>query len=392
MEPDKHSHAKKRKHKKSFIQRAKKHCKKGNHGKGSYLDEDTFQYFLRVLDVVQENNFTNEEDKDLAYNNLTSGLLQSLLFATKASSKKETKKLISQLLDDCFTRVGENSKKEDGVKNKKKISDDPQILAVFENVAAAHLLEAALSVAEKKSLTQIYARCFINQMVLLSKTSSSNFAVQRLLDNCSQKEEFDEMYNEMENHLEEILASGNTGVLLSLATGCRRLVTKQGSFQQSLMKALHCFEPNERQSQLAPLTLRLQTFEQQDSDNIRIHLHGSLILQALLYFNKPIKTVDSIVEMKQADLKKYVALACSKHGSRSLDAIWEAASLKHKCMIMDDLANNSAILNSDQFGSIISSKYNLSLYTHRKEDWKDAQKKENRTKELFADIIGDAKK
>ena len=84
-------------------------------------------------------------------------------------------------------------------------------------------------------------------------------------------------------------------------------------------------------------------------------------------------------------------LACTKHGSRSLDAIWDAATLKQKILIMDELSTKEPILNSDHFGSILSTNYCLSLYKHKPNEWKDAQGKEFRKKKLFADIIGDSK-
>lgn len=83
-----------------------------------------------------------------------------------------------------------------------------------------------------------------------------------------------------------------------------------------------------------------------------------------------------------------MALACTKHGSRSLDAIWDVANLKQKILVMDELSAKEPILNNNQYGSILASKYCLSLYKHRQNEWKDLQGKEFRKKKLFADIIG----
>lgn len=88
----------------------------------------------------------------------------------------------------------------------------------------------------------------------------------------------------------------------------------------------------------------------------------------------------------------FVTLACTKHGSRCLDAIWNAATLKQKILIMDELSTKEAILNSDRYGSILSTNYCLSLYKHTPNEWKDLQGKEFRKKQLFADIIGDLRK
>jgi nucleolar protein 9 len=87
-----------------------------------------------------------------------------------------------------------------------------------------------------------------------------------------------------------------------------------------------------------------------------------------------------------------VVLACTKHGSRSLDAIWDVTNLKQKILIMDELSPKEPILNSDQYGSILSSKYCLSLYKHRQDEWKDLQGKEFRKRKLFANIIQDSGK
>ena len=88
----------------------------------------------------------------------------------------------------------------------------------------------------------------------------------------------------------------------------------------------------------------------------------------------------------------FVALACTKHGSRSLDAIWNAATLQQKILIMEELSTKEHILISDQYGSILSSNYCLSLYKHAPNEWQDLQEKEFLKKKLFVDIIGDSKK
>ena len=88
----------------------------------------------------------------------------------------------------------------------------------------------------------------------------------------------------------------------------------------------------------------------------------------------------------------FVTLACAKHGSRSLDAVWDAATLKQKILIMDELSAKEHILNSDHYGSILSANYCVSVYKHTPNEWKDLQGKEFRKKKLFADIIGDTKK
>lgn len=52
----------KRKRKKTFLSNARKYGKKGYYGRGSQLDADTYQYFVRILEAYKE-GFPSEEDK-----------------------------------------------------------------------------------------------------------------------------------------------------------------------------------------------------------------------------------------------------------------------------------------------------------------------------------------
>lgn len=53
---------KNRKRKKNFLSNARKYAKKGTFGRGSHLSEDTYQYFVRVLEIYKE-GFPSEEEK-----------------------------------------------------------------------------------------------------------------------------------------------------------------------------------------------------------------------------------------------------------------------------------------------------------------------------------------
>lgn len=199
---------------------------------------------------------------------------------------------------------------------------------MFESSAAVRLLEAAIINASPKNFTQIYAKCFINHLAVLSKHRLANFSVQKLLDCCKEKIEFEGMFDELEGHLEEILKSRNTGVILSLAEACKRHSAKQGSFQKMLMRALHCLEPKERQGLLAPLTLSLATYEEKATFNkVVIQLHGSLILQTLLYFNKPIQAVNSLLDMNTGDLKSVLT---DQKGCHVMDALMKSEFVGEK--------------------------------------------------------------
>lgn len=61
---------KNRKRKKNFLQNARKYGKKGNYGRGSHIDEDVYNYFVRSLEVYKE-GFANDEEKSKFQNYLT---------------------------------------------------------------------------------------------------------------------------------------------------------------------------------------------------------------------------------------------------------------------------------------------------------------------------------
>lgn len=52
----------KRKRKKSFLKNARKYAKKGCYGRGSQLDADTYQYFVRIMEAYKE-GFPSEDEK-----------------------------------------------------------------------------------------------------------------------------------------------------------------------------------------------------------------------------------------------------------------------------------------------------------------------------------------
>jgi len=256
------------------------------------------------------------------------GLLESLLFVIKETDDKLTQKLISKLLNECFTVRNEAQDELEKSKDKSSTSDEKAILSVFEDAASVHLLEAAIINASSKMFTKIYAECFINHLAVLSQHRSANFAVQTLLNCCKEKTEFEGMFSELEEHLEEILKSRKTAVILSLAQACKRHSTKQGSFQKMLMRALHCLEPKERQGLLAPLTLSLATYEEQaNSNKLVIQLYGSLILQTLLSFNKPIQAVNSLLDMNTGDLKSVLT---DQKGCHIMDAFMKSEFVGEK--------------------------------------------------------------
>lgn len=175
-----------------------------------------------------------------------------------------------------------------------------------------------------------------------------------------------------------------------------------------------------------PLAARSITYEEFEATkrggrSVPLHLQGSLIRQAILQFNKPIKIVNSLFAMDGDDVAALLSdakssrildafmgeksrdklakhlkghwftLACGTHGSRCLDKIWQYSKDNQKMHIMEELAGAGEAMNSTKTGRLISSKLNVPLFARNKKDWSEARGKEEKTKALFADIIGNKK-
>lgn len=111
--------------------------------------------------------------KDLPYNQLTSGLLQILLQAIHKLDIKLLRSVQKKLLEESFEVKSDGNKLPD----------------VFDSKPATMLLETSINLATSKMYTQIYAKCFIGNLEVLAKKRESNFTVQKLLNNCSEKTE-----------------------------------------------------------------------------------------------------------------------------------------------------------------------------------------------------------
>ncbi|XP_063975128.1 nucleolar protein 9 [Diachasmimorpha longicaudata] len=342
---------------------------------------------------------------------LTSGLLQTYIVTLKDVDAKLTRSIIKKIISECF-----NENSEDSLSN------------IFDTESSLRLLETCLASADIKMYGKIFKMLFAGHLKELSLMKSANFTVQRLMDHCPTKEDFETIFTEISEYFSDILERQHTGVLSSLANACLRLQAKQGPFVSVVSKELHCDEPTERQLFLVPLASRLVTFEQlesarKQSRTIPLHLHGSLILQAILQFNKPIKIVNSIFSIDGNELAAlfsdpkgsrildafmdskfvgeksrdklakqlkghWVTLACGTHGSRCLDKIWQYSKDNQKIHIMEELAAAGEAMNSTKTGRLISTKLNVSLFARNRKEWSEARGKEEKAKALFANIIG----
>ncbi|XP_013109042.2 nucleolar protein 9 [Stomoxys calcitrans] len=383
---------------------------------------------------------------DFPYQEHSSALMGVLCIALKVIDKNMLKHFGKKILMEALLKAEETGDEEkekkieisdeeteeepkEGIKGNKESQESSEVAQtklpkVFQYQCSVILLETLLTVAGPKLLTQLYAMLFANKMALLAKEPSSNFAVQRLLQNIKEKDDFENVFQELHEHTEELLKIGHTGVIAALSSACLRLQTKQGQFISALQSALHVSGDKEKMKSFLLCLIKLKPFEilQQDKTAF-VHLHGSLVIQDILRFNKPIFMVncmletsadyvvsvfntpngshicDAFLESKFIGEKSreklikhlegfYVDLAITKFGSRVIESCFAAASEPQKARIVKELADKSNMLKGTPFGKLIYHKLRVETYRLSADQWKASlQQKESKVTQLFKDII-----
>lgn len=300
---------------------------------------------------------------------------------------------------------------------------DKNMPSVFTSEPGIRCLETLIQISGPKLFTQIYAMLFCGRLVKLSTKRLTNFSVQKLLDRVKEKEEFEAIFDELEASIEQLLQIGHTGVVSSLAHACLRLCTRQGPFMKALQSALDCVQPKEKSDKFAMLILKLKPYDVAMADRSNfIHIHGAIILQAMLQFNKPIKLVQCILDTSNEILTEifcspkgshvidafmdskavgeksrekmirhmhecYLQMAISKHGSWAVEKLFNCASDAQKVRIVKELSEKQNQLNGSPFGRLLNHKFNIDTYRLSPEQWRNSFKKDSKVDRLFKDIL-----
>ncbi|CRK95955.1 CLUMA_CG009398, isoform A [Clunio marinus] len=332
---------------------------------------------------------------ELAFAETSSVILQTLCKSLKnLENQDETiKKLIKKVMKESFKDESEESTESEDMK-------------AFSSPSSLRLLETMMECCEVKLLHRIYKKYFKQKFMELCESRELNFAVQRLIDalKIESKEIFEEIFNTLSPEITKLLQIGHTGVVLSLCKACERLGVKQGQFIQSLLKSLDCSADKANKCifpiiYLTPLTVL------ESQEDVEITLHGSLILQHIFQFNKPIKIIQSLLEMKPQDIANifcdqkgsriadayleskfigeksreklvkslegmYLKMALSKNGSHVLEKFYNLSSDSQKEVIVRELSERMNQLNSSVSGRIINYKFSVECYTRNINQWK----------------------
>lgn len=376
---------------------------------------------------------------DFPYNELSSGLIQSLCSALGRHDKSSLKHLGKRLLGESFKGNAKNEANGDAEFDEKLIIDveqngaesensvetaiDKTLPHVFTTEPSIRCLELLITVAGPKLLINIYTDLFQGRLLQLSTMKSANFAVQKLLAKVKTQDLFDPIFDELSTEIEEILQIGHTGVVHEMAQACLRLSLKQGPFVQQFQTALDCAASKEKNDKFVLATLKLKPYKVllDDKSNF-VHLHGALILQAMLKFNKPIKLVQCLLNMKNSELAEifssqkgshvvdafiesgfigeksrerlikqlegcYLDMAISRSGSWAVEKLFNSAPDQQKARIVKELAENITRLHGSPSGRLLNSKFRVDTYRVSPEQWRTAFNKGSKAEKLFKNIL-----
>ncbi|XP_006835449.1 PREDICTED: nucleolar protein 9 [Chrysochloris asiatica] len=318
------------------------------------------------------------------------------------------------------------------------------LLLFLRDQTSSRLLEQVLLVLEPPRLQSLFEDHFQEQLQALAAHPIANFPLQRLLDAVTTPELLSPVFEELSPALEAVLAQGHPGVVVALVGACRRVGAHQAQVLQLLLKAFHCAEPSSRQVACVPLFATLMAYEvyyelmeeeeavpaehQVEKAEARplgeVTVLGSLLLQHLLHFSTPglvlrslgaltgpqllslaqspagshvfdaVLTSPSVTRKQRRRLLQilkgqYVALACSRHGSRVLDAIWNGAALGARKEIAAELGERNQELIRDPFGHHVARNVALTTFLKRREAWEQQQGTVAKRRRVLNSILED---
>ncbi|XP_054739383.1 uncharacterized protein LOC129245325 [Anastrepha obliqua] len=371
---------------------------------------------------------------DFPYQEHSSALLGTICIALRATDKQLLKHFGKKILMDAFIKTEQSEEEEekkqeldkDDENESKENVNTVQLPKVFAYQSAVILLETLLTVAGAKLFTQLYAMLFSGRISQLAKTRLTNFAVQKLLQNIKEKEDFENVFNELGSDVEELLKIGHTGVVEALSGACLRLGLKQAQCIVALQTALHTPASDKQKAKtFFHCVIKLKPYEVAQTDKSGfVHLHGSLIVQHILRFNKPIFLVNCILETPAEQLATifntpngshivdaflqskyigeksreklirhmdgfYVDLAITKFGSRVVESCFAAAQESQKSHIVKELADKVNMLKGTPFGRLLYNKFRVETFRLSATQWKASlhANKEQKVDKLFKDII-----
>ncbi|XP_072524435.1 nucleolar protein 9 [Salminus brasiliensis] len=307
------------------------------------------------------------------------------------------------------------------------------LLVFMKDQACSRLIQTVFQTSHKVLLRDIYKNHLRNQLMPLALHQFANYPVQTLTAASAKYKVFLKVFDELVEGFEAILAAGHMGIIVQLAESCVHREERQAKMLQNLLQAFHCNQPVTRYVSCLPLFLSLLTYEvfyslgpaegdaaPQLQRPLSVCYHGSRLVQALASFKDRTVLMNSLHSLSPADLLTlgtdqtgshalqalitsssdkgkgkilrkleglYAQLACSRYGSRLLEAVWNSSTISQKQSIAEQLVPSETQLRSDQFARHVWGKCSLTNFQKRRAAWLEIQTGESKKRKMFSDIL-----
>nr|KAG5704498.1 hypothetical protein BaRGS_003809 [Batillaria attramentaria] len=402
----------------------------GRKAKG-YLPEDTLRYYRHVSDALTE-GFESEELKNVFLNNAFRQLSEEVV---QVAQNQTVSRIIETLASHA--KPSHLCKLFVALTADLSVAFLDRVPDMAQNQVGSYLLEVVFRLSSPDLLREVFTSVLKGRLLYYAIHPVANYVLQRFISYLKDKGLMEEVFDELSKVVEDILAVGHLGLITSLADACRRLHLKQEEFVTvgTLMEAFHCKEPEHRQQAFPKLVSSFTAYEvyfKVDEDTGKaeeetaltgpVNMHGSLLLQQLLQFDKPKFVAPAIAALKPAEvcvlccdpagshvmdvffsshtvleknkdilLKKLKGLlmevACTKNGSRCLESIWKSLNVKQRTRIAEELAESEARLRSDRFGHFLHHNLAIPQFVQRRQLWLEQQGAQSKRKRMMAELL-----
>ncbi|GBN88285.1 Nucleolar protein 9 [Araneus ventricosus] len=354
----------------------------------SVVLESTPKFFCKFLKKMSKTLLTIEGIVDYVTDSSSATVIETLLCILKKRIPKRCKKLISGLATNVFSERNDNG-----------------IPKAFTHRNCSFVVEKMFEAADEELQQHLWNEYFTDSLESLVTHSVGNFIIQRLFDVVESKALFELMNEKVGTVFGKILSCRYYGLFISIAGACNRLKTQQAQFMKNIMHSLQCLEPEEKQIQLVS---RLLGFQVSDQPKISICLQGSLLVQAILKFQKPIKVVNSVLNMKPQELGHLarhmqgchvlnaflssstvgekskdkliqslkpciIDIASDRNGSLTLSRMWMLLTMKQKSSMAQILVQEEKTLNGNNNGNVLLKKCGIFYFKKNIEKWREIQ-------------------
>ncbi|XP_065867815.1 pumilio homolog 23 [Euphorbia lathyris] len=319
-----------------------------------------FPNLLKFL-VSEMLKCTSEDIKALQVDQYSSLVLQASL---KLLAGQE--EVLMQTIGSLLGCKEENLTEENIINSVKVV----KIVELMKETAYSHLMEVILGVSPESLYNEMFKKVFRNSLFKLSSHQCGNFVIQALVSHAKTQEQMEMIWEELGPKFKDLLELGRSGVIASVIAAIQRLHTHEPKCSQALAAAV-C-SPNESPRFIVHRILFLESyFSSADKTNwswpsgIKMHLMGSLILQAIFKFQsehiQPF--INSLISM---EVDHVLQTAKDAGGARVIEAFLASnASMKQKSRLIVKLRGRFGEIAMNSSGSFTIEKCftacNLSL-------------------------------